>query len=106
MYFYQNKILLQMMGVIKVADSEKKSLKIHKYTTYQPGPFGQYVKAEVMTKRTRLLSYLLYGLCHYGPEPAISRSADNFKIHVTTLMSSTRKLGDTGQRIPFLTAVN
>ena len=59
-----------------------------------------------MTERTRLLSYLLYGLCHYGPEPAISRSVDNFKIHVTTSMSCTHKPDDAGQRIPFLTAVN
>ena len=78
---------------------------------------GQYIKAEVwdfpvMTERARLISYLLYRLFIIDLSLRSIKTnnwpGDNVKKHVTS-MSCTLELiqsGDTGQRLPFLTAVN
>ena len=80
--------------------------------------WGQYIKAivwdfPVITEQMRLISYLLYGLfiMDLGLQSIKTNnwSADDFKKHVI-LMSCTIEpaiqLCDTGQQIPFLTAVN
>ena len=66
-----------------------------------------------MTERTRLISYLLYGLFTMDLSlrsiKTNNRSADNFKKYKTSVSCSIEpeiRSYDTGQRIPFLTAVN
>ena len=67
----------------------------------------------VMTERTRLISYLLYGLFTMDLSlrsiKTNNRSADNFKKYKTSVSCTIEpeiRSYDTGQRIPFLTAVN
>ena len=66
-----------------------------------------------MTERTRLMSYLLYGLfimdLSLRSIKTNNWSAHNFKKHVTSMSCTLEhaiQSGDTGQQIPFLIAVN
>ena len=64
-----------------------------------------------MTERTRLISYLLYGLFIMDQSLRSIKtnnwSADNLEKHVTSMSFTLEPAidsSDTGQRIPFLTA--